>query len=196
MTLLDRLREDLAEVGFALRRPQGFAVRFRDQGEARAGRLWLALLAAAAAGIAGFGLTLDLRHGAAGMLFASLKLTLVAAFAWGASLPSLYILGALLGSRLDWRGTALAALLTVVFGSLALLSGAPVHWFFSVAFEDAAIARAIALVIFAGVAVAMFDVFFRALLALDPGHRRAFPALWLTLVCLLGGQLASLLRLV
>src|ERR1051325_2552709 len=131
MTLLDHARD----VGYALRRPEDFAVRWRDRGEERSWTLLLVLLANAALGLGAYGLTVDLHHGAAGMAAGALKFPLAAGVAWAIALPALYIVKTSLGSHLDWSTTALAALTTVSFGALAMLASLPINWFFSLALD-------------------------------------------------------------
>jgi hypothetical protein len=197
VTLLERMQTGLGDVGEALRRPEEFVVRWRDRGpQARPSRaVFVVLLVNAALGLAAYGLSLDLHHGAAGMALAALKLPLVAGAAWAVALPALYIINTSLGSDLDWSTTALAALTTVSFGALAMLASVPINWFFGLALDYPLVRALVNAVIFAGVGVCMIDVFLRVMKALEPMRSRLYGLVWLALVATIGAELAVLFTL-
>lgn len=186
------LVESIGDVGLALRRPEELVVRFRDRG-AQQPAIFLVLLASAALGLAAYGLTLDLNHGAAGLLHGGLRLPLAAGAAFFIALPALTIVNSTLGSKLDWPTTALAALTTVTFGALAMLASVPINWFFSLALDYAPIRIATNAVIFAGVGTCMLDVFVRVMRALEPDRSPAYAVLWLALMGVIGVELMILL---
>ena len=109
-------------------------------------------------------------------------------------MPALYIINTVLGSRLDASTTTLAALATVSFGALAMLAGVPIAWFFAVTLPYPAVRVAVNVVCFAGVGVAMIDVFLRIMKALEPDRSRLFALLWLGLVAVIGVELMILLH--
>lgn len=190
MTLLDHVRD----VGYALRRPEEFVVRWRD-GKERPWPLLLVLLLNAGLGLAAYGLTVDFHHGAAGMMAGALKFPLAAGAAWAIALPALYIIKTSLGSDLDWSTTLLAALTTVSFGALAMLASVPINWFFSLALDYPLVHAIVNAAIFTGVGVCMIDVFLRVMKALEPMRSRFYALIWLALVAVLGAELAVLLSL-
>jgi|ERR1041384_559141 hypothetical protein len=191
MTLLEHFRD----VGYALRRPEDFVVHWRDRTADRSWSLLLVLLLNAGLGLAAYGLTVDLHHGATGMIAGALKFPLAAGAAWAIALPALYIIKTSLGSDLDWSTTALAALTTVSFGALAMLASVPINWFFSLALDYPAVHAIVNAVVFTGVGVCMIDVFLRVMKALEPMRSRFYALIWLALVATLGAELAVLLSL-
>ncbi|WP_224246389.1 hypothetical protein [Hyalangium gracile] len=197
MSLTSELRIALHEVGVALRRPEEFTLRWRDRGLAPGPRpiIFPVLLANAALGIAAYGLVMRLHEGWGGMLEGMVKAPLAAGLAWTLALPALYILNSALGSKLDASTTLLAALTTISFGSLALLASIPITWFFGLALPYGFVRVAVNLIVFAGVGVCMVDVFLRTMKALEPGHSRAYAALWLVLVKVIGAELMWLFSL-
>ena len=195
MTLLERFQTGLGDVGDALRRPEDFVVRWRDGSEHRSPAPLFVLLFNAALGLAVYGLTIDLHHGAPGMLAGALKFPLAAGAAWALALPALYIINSSLGSDLDWSTTLLASLTTISFGGLAMLASVPINWFFSLALDYPFVHAIVNAVIFAGVGVCMIDVFLRVMKALEPMRSRLYGLVWLALVATIGAELAVLLTL-
>lgn len=187
------------EVGRAIRRPEALAERWRDRRlipeDAPTPAVFVALTLTAILGLAAYGLTMGMHHGATGMLLSAAKAPLAAGAAWSIALPSLYIVKQKLGSELDATTTALAALITCSFGALAMLAGVPVSWFFTVAIDSSVVRYLVNFVIFAGVGVAMIDVFFRVMKHIAPDESRFSAFVWLSLVGTLGTELMILLQL-
>jgi hypothetical protein len=69
-----------------------------------------------------------------------------------------------------------------------MVASIPLNWFFLTAVPHPRFALALNLVIFAGVGVAMTDVFRRVMRRLEP-ERETFPAGWLLLVAAIGSEL-------
>jgi hypothetical protein len=193
------LRDGIAEIGLALRRPEQLAVRWRDRErpeEIPPGRIIFPLfLGSAVLGLAAYGLTMGMHAGLAGMLLAALKAPFACGTAWAIALPSLYIINSSSGSKLDASTTALAALTTASFGAMAMLAGVPVNWFFTLALPYSAVRYLVNGVVFAGVGVAMADTFLRVMKALEPKRSLFVPAAWLGLLALIGGELMLLVGL-
>ena len=187
------------EVGRAIRRPEALAQRWRDRlmlpEDAPTPVIFVTLTITAIFGLAAYGLTMGMHHGAEGMLAAAYKAPLAAGTGWAVALPSLYIVKSTLGSKLDASTTALAALITCSFGALAMLAGAPVSWFFTIALPYTPIRWFVNIIIFIGVGIAMTDVFLRVMRELAPDESRATAFLWLGLVGTLGAELMALLNL-
>jgi hypothetical protein len=133
-------------------------------------------------------MTMGLLGGTGRMLYSGLACTVAAGIAWGLPLPALYILNSLTGSRLRPSTTLLAALVTTSWGGLAMLASLPITLFFTAALPSPAVALLVNLVVFAGVGVAMVDVFGRVMEQLEPARGRA-PVCWLLLVGALGSEL-------
>jgi hypothetical protein len=190
------IRAGLHEVGLALRRPEQFVVRWRDRhggfGDAPRPSVFAMLMVNGLLGLAAYGLTMGMLKGPTGMLLAAMKVPLAAGMAWSMALPALYIINSALGSKLDASTTFLAALTTVSFGAMAMLASVPVNWFFNVALPD--VQLLVNVVVFAGVAVCMVDVFMRSMKALEPDRGRFYAFVWLTLVGVIGGELFMLLK--
>jgi hypothetical protein len=196
----ESLRASVAAVGVSLREPEQFAIAWhRDEVRYRL-PVWVALAATAVSGTVVYGLTTGIHGGPRTMLVRSALLTVAAGLAWGIPLPALYILNSLTGSRLRPSTTLLAALVTVSWGGLALLASVPINWFFSVAISSLPpeligprwAARLVAVVnylVFAGVGVAMSDVFCRVVERLEPMRGRQ-PGWVLLLVAAIGFQMA------
>ncbi|MEX2287052.1 MAG: hypothetical protein WD648_08185, partial [Planctomycetaceae bacterium] len=108
--------------------------------------------------------------------------------AWSISLPTLYVLHSLSGSRLSASSTVLAALVTVSWGGLAMIASIPINWFLTVAIPHPGFVLLLNLVVFAGVGVSMFDTFRRVISSLEP-HRSTTPMWWLMLVGIIGIEL-------
>lgn len=195
----DALYFGFVEVGRALRRPEALAQRWRDRTilpeDAPTPAIFFTLTITAILGLATYGLTMGMHRGADGMLLAAAKAPLAAGTAWAVALPSLYIIKATLGSKLDASTIALAALITCSFGALAMLAGVPVNWFFTMALPYMPVRWFVNLVIFAGVGIAMTDVFMRVMSELAPRETRATAFLWLGLVAALGWELMALLNM-
>jgi len=196
MTLIDQLRGAVAEVGFALRRPEEFTLKYRDApDDPRRPALTAVLIANAVFGLSAYGLTMGLHGGASAMLSSAAKAPLAAGLAWALGLPALHILNSALGSRLDAGSTFLAALTTVSFGALAMLASVPIQWFFSMALPYPLVRFAVNAIIFGGVGVAMADTFLRVMRALEPERSRAFAFVWLCLLGVIGVELMTLFDL-
>lgn len=186
--LRERVRSGIEHVGRALRDPEEFAVR-SDTGQVRyAWWVWLALMLTAILGTTTYGMTMGLLGGAGDVLRKGGICTLAAGLAWGIPLPALYILNSLSGSRLSAASTLLAALVTTSWGGLAMIASIPINWFFTAAIPHPGFVLLINLIVFAGVGVAMIDVFRRTMLRLEP-KRGAAPTWWLVLVGSIGGEL-------
>lgn len=196
----ESLRASVAAIGVALREPEEFALAWHRQGNSYRLLVWLALATTAVAGTLLYGLTMGIHAGPQTMLSRSLLLTIAAGLAWGIPLPALYILNSLGGSRLRPSTTLLAALVTTSWGGLALIASVPINWFFSVSIPSlppelisakwASMAvSAVSLLVFAGVGVAMADVFCRVVERLEPARGRQ-PGWVLLLVGAIGFQMA------
>ena len=186
--LRQRLRDGLRQVHTALRQPEVFALDWhRGQSPASA---WTcaALLATAVLGTAAYGMTMGLGGGAPRVLRSGLGLVVAAGLAWGIPLPGLYVLNSLSGSRLSAATTLLSALVTVSWGALAMVASIPIHWFLASAWPEPRFVLAVNLTVFAGVGIAMVDVFGRVLRALEPGRGRG-PSWLLVPVALIGTEL-------
>lgn len=146
-----------------------------------------ALAATASLGVGGYGAAM---HAHAGLLEAARHGALAVAAAggaWCATLPALYVLGTLSGSRLSGRVVAMGALVTVSFGGLAMLASVPVLWFVELCLPHGWARLLVALVSFAGVGLSMADVFVRVMGALEGVRPRHL--LWLLLLGLVGAEL-------
>jgi hypothetical protein len=114
--------------------------------------------------------------------------TLCAGLAWAIPLPALYILNSFSGSRLSASSTLLATLVTVSWGGLAMIASIPINWFFTAAIPHPGFVLVVNLIVFAGVGVAMTDVFRRVMERLDPA-RPVPPVWWLAIVASIGTEL-------
>lgn len=181
----------LLETGRALRRPESLALRWRDRDEAEAPpvEIFGVLLGIAILGVALYGAVMRAVDGPAAMALGAFRAPLAAGGAWTIALPSLYIIGRALGSRLDSSTTLLAACLTVGFGALAMVGSAPITAFISWVLPFEVTRWLVNIIVFAGVGVAMTDVFLRVMGALEPERSRAFAVLWLGLVGAIGTEL-------
>ena len=184
----ERLRASFAHIGQALREPEEFALRWHREGAPYAWWVFVALALTAIAGTSAYGLSMGVLGGPARMLACAQSCTVAAGLAWALPLPALYILNSMSGSRLRISTTFLAALVTTSWGGLALIASIPINWFFTVAIPDRLFVLAVNLVIFAGVVVAMVDVFSRVIAGLEPNRGR-WPTFWLVLVGAIGGEL-------
>ena len=184
----ERLRQSLHHIGLALREPEAFAWRWHNERRPYGEWVFLALALTAITGTTTYGMTMGLLGGIERMLHQGLVCTLAAGIAWSLPLPALYILNSLTGSRLKPSTTLLAALVTTSWGGLALMASIPVNLFFTAALPFPLAVLAVNLIVFAGVGVAMIDVFGRVMERLEPGRGRR-PAWWLALVGALGAEL-------
>ena len=186
--LRSQLRSGIAQVGLALRDPEMFAVRW-NQGEASyRWWVWASLLATAILGTTTYGMTMGILGDTGDVLYKGFACTLAAGLGWAIPLPALYILNSLSGSRLPVSSTLLAALVTVSWGGLAMIASIPINWFFTAAVPHGGFVLLINLVVFAGVGVAMVDVFNRVMRRLEP-NRGSTPTWWLLLVSSIGSEL-------
>ncbi len=193
------LRQSIREVGLAIRRPESLARRWRDRREdgveSPPNAVFFVLLFNAAFGAAAYGMIMHMHRGLSGMGEGALYFPLAAGLAWTLAFPALYIINSILGSRLDFTTTTLAASITVSFGAAAMLASIPITWFFSLSLPYTFIHWAVNLVVFAGVSFWMSDVFLRVMKTLEPTRSRAYPFIWLVLLTALGAQLFWLLGL-
>lgn len=197
--LRERLRASAAHVGVALKEPEAFALHWHRAGTPYPWSVFTALALTAILGTTTYGMIMGLLGGPQRMFAGGLYCTLAAGIAWGLALPALYILNSLAGSRLRASTTFLAALVTTSWGGLAMIASIPIAWFFTAAlpvevqlfslhFSRAAAVLVVHLVVFAGVGVAMSDVFRRVMQALEP-ERGWWPIWWLLLVAAIGAEL-------
>ena len=197
--LRERLRASTAHVGMALKEPEAFALRWHREGTPYPWSVFTALALTAILGTTTYGMIMGLLGGPQRMFGGGLYCTLAAGIAWGLALPALYILNSLSGSRLRASTTFLAALVTTSWGGLAMLASIPIAWFFTAAlpeeirlfalhFSRPAAVLVVHLVVFAGVGIAMCDVFRRVMQALEP-ERGSWPIWWLMLVGAIGAEL-------
>ncbi len=187
------LRQSIREVGRAIRRPESLARRWRDRLEngvdSPPGTVFLVLLFNAVLGTVAYGMVMHMHRGLAGMAEGALLFPLAAGLAWMLAFPALYIVHSLLGSRLDFTTTTLAASITVSFGAAAMLASIPITWFFSLAMPFVIVHWAVNLVVFAGVSFWMSDVFLRVMKTLEPTRSNTYPFVWLMLLTAIGAQL-------
>ena len=184
----DRVRAGLADVGQALREPEAFALRWHLSEAPYGPAVFLALALTAILGTTTYGFIMGLLDGSREMLLDGLRCTAAAGLAWGVSLPALYVLNSLAGSRLRASTTFLAALVTTSWGGLAMIASIPVAWFFTVAVPNVLFVLFVHLVVFLAVGVAMMDVFGRVMSRLEP-RRGRLPVWWLLLVTAIGSEL-------
>jgi len=184
----ERLRASFTHIGQALREPEEFALRWHREGAPYAWWVFAALALTAIAGTSAYGLSMGILSGPARMAACAQSFTLAAGLAWALPLPALYILNSMSGSQLRISTTFLAALVTTSWGGLALIASIPINWFFTVAIPNPLFVLGVNLLIFAGVGVAMVDVFSRVIASLEP-HRGRWPTFWLLLVGAIGGEL-------
>ncbi len=190
------IRHSLHEIGTAIRHPEDLATRWRDRNHPTSTEkpaltylLFLVLLGTAAVSVAAYGMTMHMHRGPIGMLEGALLMPLAAGIAWTIAFPALYIINSILGSRLDFSSTLLAATITVSFGSMAMLASIPITWFFSLALPFTAMRWLVNIVVFTGVGFCMSDVFLRTMHALKPDEGRFYPFLWLGLLSVIGFEL-------
>jgi hypothetical protein len=184
----NRLRSGLAHVSEALHEPEAFALRWHAEGAPYPLWVFAALLLTAIAGTLTYGMTMGVLGGAGRMVQTGLACTFAAGVAWSLPLPALYILNSVTGSRLRASTTFLAALVTTSWGGLAMIASVPINLFFTTALPYPWFVLLVNLVVFAGVGVAMIDVFARTMQALEPARGKT-PAWWLALVGAIGAEL-------
>ena len=182
------LRDGLAHVYQALREPEAFAVCWQSRDRNYPWWIWGSLMLTAIVGTTTYGMTMGILGGVERVLTAGLSCTLAAGLAWGVSLPALYVLNSLHGSKLSAGSTLLAALVKTSWGGLAMIASIPINWFFTVAIPYEPFVLVVNLTIFAGVGVAMIDVFSRVIAKLEPSRGKV-PAIWLLLVAAIGSEL-------
>lgn len=192
------IRNAFHEVGTAIRYPEDLATRWQErntptnpahqtpQKPALTNLLFIVLLATSALCLVAYGMTMHLHRGPTGMLEGALYMPIAAGIALTIAFPALYIINSLLGSKIDFSTTLLAATITVTFGSLALLASVPITWFFSLAKSHIEMLWFINFIIFSGVGFCMHDVFQRIMRALTPTEGRFYPFVWLSLLTFIG----------
>ena len=195
MSFSQTVRSGFVEIGHALRRPEAFAVRWRDRriSSGPSPSVFPIMLANAAVGLAAYGLTRGF-HGPGYALEASVRTVLSAGLPWMIAFPALYIVNSSLGSRLDVSTTFLAIVTTVSFGALAMLASVPINWFFTIALPYDGVRLAVNLAVFACVGICMIDVFARVMKALEPERLRLYAAVWVALVFAITTELMILLH--
>jgi hypothetical protein len=186
--LQQRLRESLAHISLALRQPEAFALRWHRDGAPYPPWVFVALGVTAIVGTTTYGMTMGLLGGVGRMLWCGLACTAAAGLAWSLPLPALYILNSVTGSRLRLSTTFLAALVTTSWGGLAMIASIPLNLFFTAALPYPPAPLLVNLIVFAGVGVAMIDVFCRVMERLEPARGRS-PGWWLALVGAIGTEL-------
>ena len=186
--LRDDLRLGISHVGLALRDPEQFSYAWKNGTALYKWPVWAALLFTAVLGTTTYGMTMGLLGGAGDILYKGLICTFAAGLAWAIPLPALYILNSLSGSKLSAGTTLLAALVTVSWGGLAMIASVPINWFFTATVPHPGFVLLVNLVVFAGVGVAMVDVFRRIMRQLEP-DRAGTPIWWLLLVSAVGAEL-------
>ena len=188
------LRDSLAHIHQALHEPEEFTWRWHSGEQRYPWFVWIALVMTAIVGTTTYGMTMGILGGVDRVLVAGLSCTLAAGLAWGIPLPALYILNSMAGSRLSVSTTVLAALVTTSWGGLAMIASIPINWFFTVAVPYEPFILVVNMTVFAGVGVAMVDVFGRVMQRLEPARGR-LPAVWLVLVAAIGAELFFLFGL-
>jgi hypothetical protein len=183
-----QLRSGITHVWEALQAPEEFAARWNEGVVRYRWWIWVSLVATAILGTTTYGMTMGLLGGTKEVLYKGLVCTAAAGLSWGIALPALYILNSLSGSRLPASSTLLAAIVTTSWGGLAMIASIPINWFFSVAVPHPTFVLLINLIVFAGVGVAMTDVFNRIMRRLEPDRALA-PFWWLVLVAVIGAEL-------
>jgi hypothetical protein len=184
----EQIRSGIDHVRLALREPEEFALRWARGDVCYPWWVWLSLGMTAVLGTTTYGMTMGLLGGTSEVFLKGLLCTLAAGLAWGIPLPALYVLNSLSGARLSAGSTLLAALVTTSWGGLAMIASIPINWFFSTAVPQSGFVLLVNLAIFAGVGVAMIDVFQRVMRRLEP-DRESLPTWWLVLVGTIGSEL-------
>jgi hypothetical protein len=195
MNAAQELRDGIQEIGLALRRPEEFAVRWRDRSlkPAPGPLVFPIMLFNAAIGLGAYGLTMGF-HAPGHMIDSSIRTLFAAGLPWMIAFPALYIVNSSLGSRLDASTTFLAIVTTVSFGALAMLASVPVNWFFTVALPYDGVRLMVNLCVFTAVGICMLDVFGRVMKALEPDRARLYIGIWVLLVFSITAELMVLLH--
>jgi hypothetical protein len=183
--LQERLRTGISHVGEALRQPEAFARRWHHGEAAYDLWVWAALAFTSILGTTTYGMTMGILGGPGEVLLSGASCTAAAGLAWAIPLPAIYVLNSLSGSRLGASTTLLAALVTTSWGGLAMIASIPINWFFTVAVPEPWFVQLVNLVVFAGVGVAMIDVFGRVMGSLEPSRGR-LPNCFLLMVGAIG----------
>jgi hypothetical protein len=193
MTTRRKIARAVTEIGMAVRRPEELAQRWQGGGE-DAPTAWVfpVLLAAAVLGTAAYGLTMKMHLGVDGMLEGAFFTPLAAGLAWLLSFPALFIIKRILGSDLDFSTTALAAIVTVSFGAMAMLASVPINWFFTLALPFTSARILVNVAVFGGVGLCMVDVFLRVMRTLEPDKTQLYACLWLALISVVGMELYAI----
>lgn len=181
----------LHDIGWALRRPEELAVRWRDSLRSPATAVVLTMSTLACLAI--YGLTMGMPNGLSSMGRDALLVPLGALIAWCVSFPALYIVNAARGSPLDRSTMGMAALMAVHFGALARLASAPLSWFFGLTIHAPWALTALHMLVFGATALCMADVFLRVMKALDARSGRWFHLIWLCLVAVIDVELKLVL---
>jgi len=182
------LKLAIAHVGQALREPEAFATNYQQGQVQYAWYVWAGLMGTAILGTTTYGMTMGILGGTERVFYSAAACTLAAGLAWALPLPALYILNSLSGSKLSPSSTLLAALVTTSWGGLAMIASIPINWFFTVAIPVPWAVWLVNLGVFAGVGVAMSDIFGRVMEKLEPARGRT-PLWWLALVATIGCEL-------
>ena len=93
------LRASLGHIHQALHEPEEFAWRWQTGERRYPWWVWIALVLTAIVGTTTYGMTMGILGGVERILLAGLSCTLAAGFAWGISLPALYVLNSMSGSH-------------------------------------------------------------------------------------------------
>lgn len=174
----------------ALREPEAFAAA---HAALPSPRTLAALIATASLGVGTYGAAMHAWDGAAAMGENGLLAIAAAGIAWTASLPTLLVLGAMNGSQLRPPAVALATLITVSFGGLAMLASIPVLLYFELCVPHTAMRFFVNALVFSGVGLCMSDVFLRVMARLE-GFRFLHLA-WLALLSVVGAEMFYVLGL-
>src|SRR5437762_164947 len=119
--LRERLRASAAQVGVALKEPEAFALHWHREGTPYPFSVFAALALTAILGTTTYGMIMGLLGGPEKMFAGGFYCTLAAGCAWVLTLPTLYILNSLAGSRLRASTTFLGALVAMSWGGLAMI---------------------------------------------------------------------------
>lgn len=174
----------------ALREPEAFAAAHAASPKPQT---LAALVATASLGVGAYGAAMHAWDGALAMGQSGALAVAAAGIAWTCSLPTLLVLGSMNGSRLAPPAVALATLITVSFGGLAMLASIPVLWFFELCVPYTPMRVFVNLLVFAGVGLCMSDVFLRVMARLE-GFRFLHLA-WLALLSVVGAEMFFVLGL-
>jgi hypothetical protein len=151
--------------------------------------LWLSLGGLIATTV--YGAASGFFQGGAAVLLAALKAPLILAFSLLLCLPSLYIIGSLLGARLTLPRFAIAVAGFAGMLGLLMIGLVPIVWLFSVS------SRSMAFVVTLHVLLWLVSVAFAARflsLALKDSGAEMAPVLWVLLFLIVSLQVATFLR--